>query len=135
MGEEGESTPFTRYQRAKEYEIRIGEFFHGNRLESLNYVYDFGDYWDHKIKLEKVVKSTSPKVSLVEVIKGKGSFLVEDCGGIHGLMALIDGDNPRIEDLDPRRFADLQSGTFDPKEIHPRDPVTEIKLMEELNNF
>jgi hypothetical protein len=134
-GEEGEVLSFMTGQRAKEYEIQIGEFFHHNKLESLNYVYDFGDYWDHKIKFEKSITSDSPAVPILEVIKGKGSLMVEDCGGIHGLMALIEGDHPKAEKMDPQQFADLQAGTFDPKQVYPRDPITEIELMEELNDF
>lgn len=100
LGEEGEMAPMMRGQRAKEYEILIGPFIHNNQISSFNYVYDFGDYWDHKIKLENTVTSEdSSDMPIVEVLKGKSAFPVEDCGGIHGLMALINDDHPALPDF------------------------------------
>lgn len=45
-----------------------------------SYIYDFGDYWEHKVKLEKVVNKNelSGNLSYPAVIKGKGDAPLED---------------------------------------------------------
>lgn len=47
--------------------------------ETFLYTYDFGDDWEHMVKVEKVIEydSRSPKV-----LKYKGPNMIEDCGGI-----------------------------------------------------
>ena len=57
--------------------------------DSLTYEYDFGDGWQHKITLEKILPFDS-SVQLPGCIKGKGACPPEDCGGIWGYMDLID---------------------------------------------
>jgi hypothetical protein len=54
--------------------------------DSIKYVYDFGDYWEHSITLEKINKrdSSAPLVSA-----GRGACPPEDCGGIGGYDKLL----------------------------------------------
>lgn len=58
---------------------------------TLEYIYDFGDSWEHKIVVEKVVdyKERFPKV-----IKSKGPNLIEDCGGIWGFYEVFEEAEP-----------------------------------------
>ncbi len=53
------------------------------------YIYDFGDHWQHKITLEKVItkgQSTLPPYC----ITGKNTCPPEDCGGIWGYAELLE---------------------------------------------
>ncbi len=45
------------------------------------YTYDFGDNWEHMIKIEKIVEYD---YRYPTVLKSKGSNMIEDCGGIWG---------------------------------------------------
>ncbi len=49
----------------------------------LDYVYDFGDNWKHKIQLEKILPRKKD-VNYPRCIKGKRACPPEDCGGIWG---------------------------------------------------
>jgi hypothetical protein len=82
----------------------------------LRYEYDFGDGWEHRVALEKVLPS-DPKIHLPVCVKGKGACPPEDIGGIWGyyaaLDALTDPQHPDhreyremfdAEDLDPNAF-------------------------------
>lgn len=59
----------------------IGE---GSKFE---YTYDFGDNWEHKIEVEKLVPYENRYAS---VIKSAGPNMIEDCGGIWGFYDCID---------------------------------------------
>ena len=49
----------------------------------MDYEYDFGDGWLHRITLEKILPA-NPKQILPVLVKGKGACPPEDCGGIWG---------------------------------------------------
>jgi hypothetical protein len=49
----------------------------------MDYEYDFGDGWVHRITLEKILPTNPTQKSLV-LLKGKGACPPEDCGGIWG---------------------------------------------------
>ncbi len=57
--------------------------------DSLTYEYDFGDGWQHKLLLEKILPFDSA-ITLPCCIKGKGACPPEDCGGIWGYMDLVE---------------------------------------------
>ncbi|MFZ4525149.1 MAG: plasmid pRiA4b ORF-3 family protein [Chlorobium sp.] len=57
--------------------------------DSLTYEYDFGDGWQHKVTLEKILSFDSA-ISLPSCIKGKGACPPEDCGGIWGYRELVE---------------------------------------------
>ena len=79
--------------------------------DKLNYTYDFGDGWEHSVKLEKILPiedgATYPRC-----IKGKRACPPEDCGGPWGyetmLKALEDPKNP-----DHAMFTDWIGDSFD----------------------
>lgn len=55
--------------------------------ESFTYIYDFGDDWIHTIKVEKILEREE---RFPKVIKSKGPYLIEDCGGIWGFYDCIE---------------------------------------------
>ena len=69
------------------------------------YIYDFGDNWEHVIKVEKVVDYDKRYPT---VLKSKGPNMIEDCGGLWGFYEFIeqaetfdmDGVNREFESWD-----------------------------------
>jgi hypothetical protein len=56
----------------------------GNRIR---YTYDFGDNWEHEIRLEDVLGADSEQLCPV-CVAGKGACPPEDCGGVWGYARL-----------------------------------------------
>jgi hypothetical protein len=83
--------------------------------DTLIYEYDFGDSWEHKILLEKILPFDT-KTVLPVCIKGKRACPPEDCGGIWGyeeLLATISNPkHPEHEDM-----LEWLGGEFDPEEF------------------
>jgi hypothetical protein len=82
----------------------------------LRYEYDFGDGWDHRITLEKVLPA-DPNIQLPLCIKAKGACPPEDIGGLWGYYAAMEAwhdpahpDHAEYremftdEDLDPNAY-------------------------------
>lgn len=66
--------------------------------ERVGYTYDFGDGWEHDIRLEKVLDS-DPARTVPVCLAGRGACPPDDCGGSYGytdLKAVI--ADPRHED-------------------------------------
>jgi hypothetical protein len=84
--------------------------------ESLIYEYDFGDSWEHKILLEKVLPYDS-KTALPVCIKGKRACPPEDCGGIWGYEELLetisDANHPEHDDMQEWLGGDFNPEIFD----------------------
>lgn len=104
---------------------------------SFTYAYDFGDNWEHKVIIEKVLDA-SPMPSLPACTDGRRAAPPEDCGGVWGyeelLAILADPAHPEhaaraewasawggtallADAFDPGQFADdlhsLHLATFD----------------------
>ncbi|MGN1157383.1 MAG: plasmid pRiA4b ORF-3 family protein, partial [Agathobacter sp.] len=66
-----------------------------------SYIYDFGDWWDHRVTIEQVIHDYPHNYP--QVIKIKGNIPPEDCGGIHGyyeLLRILDNPNdPMHEEM------------------------------------
>lgn len=67
--------------RLRDFRLRRGERF--------LYEYDFGDYWQHDIRLEQVLPLET-HVHYPVCIGGHGACPPEDCGGPPGYMAWLD---------------------------------------------
>lgn len=59
------------------------------------YTYDFGDNWEHLIKVEKIVEY---EYRYPTVLKSKGPNMIEDCGGIWGFYDYI--EEAEVFDMD-----------------------------------
>jgi hypothetical protein len=53
------------------------------------YLYDFGDYWQHDIRLEAVL-APEPGVTYPRLVDGARSCPPEDCGGTRGYADLLE---------------------------------------------
>ncbi len=69
--------------------------------ESIRYEYDFGDGWEHKIVLEKILQDYKDKYPVC--LAGKRDCPPEDCGGPFGYQRLLDvitdPENPEYEGI------------------------------------
>jgi hypothetical protein len=90
---------------------------------TMEYLYDFGDSWDHRIKVEKSY-APDPQIKLPWCIDGAGATPPEDCGGAPGyedfVQAMTDPANPEHEAIvqwiglrtwDPNRFDTAEVNT------------------------
>ena len=100
------------------------------RTATLSYVYDFGDYWDHRITIERT-HAADPLITLPFCIGGAGATPPEDCGGVPGyaefVRAMADSNDPEhahlaewigVDSWDPRAFDSTEAN----------DRLAEIKL-------
>jgi hypothetical protein len=82
-------------------------------VKTLRYLYDFGDGWEHTIKIERLIDS-EPGVVYPRLIEATGRCPPEDVGGPWGYAELI----AAIDDPKHERHADLGDrigDDFDPK--------------------
>ncbi|MCK5862496.1 MAG: plasmid pRiA4b ORF-3 family protein [Candidatus Hydrogenedentes bacterium] len=81
--------------------------------QKLQYIYDFGDGWQHQITLEKIFE-VDENEPLPHCLKGKNACPPEDCGGLYGyyelLKVLADPKDERYEEM-----RDWMEDEFDPK--------------------
>lgn len=84
---------------------------------AIDYVYDFGDYWEHLITVTNV-RAGDQQLSYPRYIGGEGAGPPEDCGGIPGFYDLLaardDPDNADhdqaaeyLDDYDPNLIDEL----------------------------
>lgn len=59
------------------------------RQTVIDYIYDFGDYWEHRLTVTDV-RPGEPGTSYPRYINGAGAGPPEDCGGIPGFYEMLD---------------------------------------------
>ena len=91
-----------------------------------DYIYDFGDNWEHIVKFEKILPREKG-VRYPKCIAGKLACPPEDCGGIWGYTDLveiiIDPDNTDYEEMKEWVGDDFDPKHFDVNEIVFTDPA------------
>ena len=85
------------------------------------YEYDFGDSWEHEIRLEKII-SAEAGVRYPTCIAGKGACPPEDCGGIYGYANLLDiiqdPENPEHDEMNEWLGKEFDPEAFDIDKIN-----------------
>jgi hypothetical protein len=97
------------------------------QIKSFRYVYDMGDNWMHKIKIEQVQEKTRDKLTPI-CVDGARHGPPEDCGGSLGYEELLEA----LQDLNhPNHAEALRSLTqsFDPQQFNLRQANARIKKM------
>lgn len=93
----------------------LGQLLQGDPL-AVRYLYDFGDGWLHRIKLEAVEPIATPEAlhSLPMCTGGRNACPPEDCGGAPGYADFVEAiqDTAHPAHADARR---LHAGDFDAK--------------------
>jgi hypothetical protein len=83
--------------------------------KSLKYLYDFGDGWEHTVKIERIVDAM-PGDAYPRLVEAKGRCPLEDIGGPPGYAEFLEAiANPKHE----RRveFLEWADETFDPNAV------------------
>jgi hypothetical protein len=100
---------------------KIKDFF-SLENHSAQYLYDFGDNWEHTVKLEKILPAEEG--GYPRCITGKRACPPEDCGGVWGYMELLevlaDPDHDEYEDMLEWAGEDFDPEYFDAKEVRFR---------------
>ena len=106
---------------------RLYDIIEETGAKTIHYLYDFGDGWDHVIKLEKWFENT-PVDGLPFLLDATGRCPPEDVGGPPGyadyLEALSNPAHPEHEDM--QRWG---PEGFDPKVIDRKTLETELKAL------
>ncbi len=92
----------------------LNEVFQNSDENSINYVYDFGDNWRHRIIVTKTADPVPGELypRLIEII---GRCPPEDVGGIPGYYAFLEAvTDPKHPEHD--RLKDWFGETFDPNQ-------------------
>ncbi len=91
--------------------------------ESMIYEYDFGDGWEHKIVLEKILPFDE-EIKYPVCTAGKMNCPPEDCGGIWGYYNMLEVlQNPEDEEYEDYR--EWLGDDFDP-EYFDKDQVNRL---------
>ena len=118
----GQPDPDFDFEVLDESKVRLDSLLKKDK-DSITYEYDFGDSWEHKIELEKVLPF-DPKITLPVCIKGKRACPPEDVGGIWGyqsfLHAIRDPNHPEHEE-----YLEWIGEEFDPEYFNV-DKINEL---------
>jgi len=112
----GWSTPYPDADWAGDFidarKARLGDILEDIGTKTLKYLYDFGDGWEHTIKIERLI-DPEPGISYPRLIEAKGHCPPEDVGGPWGygelLEAIADPSNERH-----REFKEWLADDFNP---------------------
>ena len=106
--------------------VKIGDYVN-NEKQKFEYVYDFGDSWEHEIVVEKILADEIEDAGKYpKCVAGERACPPEDCGGIGGyerfLEVLKTGKDPLGEDIDELKewLGDWEPENFDLEEINKK---------------
>jgi len=95
-----------------ENKVRLAEVI--GQGDKFIYRYDFGDDWEHRIKVEKVEAMETLPLSFAWLITGKRACPLEDSGGIWGYEEFLEKTrNP--DDPEAQEMLEWAGGEFDPE--------------------
>jgi len=99
-------------------------------VRPLSYVYDFGDYWDHRITIEKT-QAADTLLTLPFCIGGAGATPPEDCGGAPGYAEFVRAMADPTDSEHAHLAEWIGVDSWDPKAFdstEANDRLAEIKL-------
>ena len=106
------------------WEIPVVEYFNDLGVEA-NYLYDYGDYWEHFVQLEGYIynnRRTKPPFC----VGGERACPPEDCGGVDGYYKLLEIlSNPKHDEYEEMKIwagKDWDPEKFDPNEVKFDNP-------------
>jgi hypothetical protein len=95
--------------------ITLEKLLDQTATRTIQYVYDFGDDWDHSIRIERV-NEAAPGMTYPRLLKATGACPPEDVGGAWGyeefLEALADPDHEQHKDM-----VQWSGGDFDAEDV------------------
>ena len=92
--------------------------------------YDFGDSWEHRLTVEDVFNELPEGMKVPSCLDGEGACPPEDCGGIPGLMNLVDlMEHPKKDPDEYESFVEWLGGKkFKKNEFKASRVTTRIKV-------
>lgn len=110
LGDDGSGPP--------ESDVRLIDVFSESGA-SLHYTYDFGDNWEHEIRLEET-REAEKVLPPALCLAGERAGPPDDCGGIWGYALMIeaglDPEHPEYEEYTEQiEFIYGEGATFDPE--------------------
>jgi len=130
-GSAGWSTPYPDADWDSDFldarKARLGDILEDIGTKTLKYLYDFGDDWEHTIKIERLT-IPEPGVLYPRLIEVKGRCPPEDCGGPWGYAELLEV----INDPKHERHAELTEwigDNFDPDAVDPQALTAEVAAL------
>ncbi len=118
-GDVGWSTPYPESDWADDFldarKARLGDVLEDVGTKTLRYLYDFGDGWEHTIKIERLLDPV-PGVVYPRLIEAAGRCPLEDVGGPRGYAEFLQA----INDPKHERHAELSEwigDDFDPDDV------------------
>jgi hypothetical protein len=85
-----------------------------HQKDAFLYEYDFGDSWQHAIRVEKILAQNRPATAFAECTGGARACPPEDCGGVFGYEELLETlQHPRRKEYP--ELIDWLGGSFDPE--------------------
>jgi len=80
------------------------------------YMYDFGDSWEHILRVEKIQAPAPARTAFAECIGGARACPPEDCGGVPGYEDLLETlKHPKRAEY--REMMEWLGGSFDPEAV------------------
>jgi hypothetical protein len=121
---------FADYKVLPGRKIKIADYFLGEN-KSANYIYDFGDNWEHEIILEKILPKEN-NLTYPLCIKGERACPPEDCGGSYGydnfLEIIRNPNDEQHEEMLEWIGGKFDSEHFDPKKVVFDDPAERFRM-------
>lgn len=100
------------FEGKNERNVRLSQVV-SKKQTKFSYIYDFGDYWQLKILIEKILP-LEPDMQYPICIKGKRACPPEDCGGAGGyddfIETIQDPNHPEHDET-----LEWVGGSFDPE--------------------
>ena len=107
---------YTEYPESKEDGLACGRYRLGNLIKqkgrTFRYQYDFGDGWEHELKLEESRYFNPEMQSEIACLEGARACPPEDVGGVHGYFEFCHAlKDPRHKEHES--FMEWSGGNFD----------------------
>ncbi|MBE0447209.1 MAG: plasmid pRiA4b ORF-3 family protein [Actinobacteria bacterium] len=113
-----ELDPFDDYDVVPEKSQYILSWFLAENATA-RYLYDFGDCWEHEVKLEKILPKEKG-ASYPRCIAGERACPPEDVGGVSGYEQFLDAINDANNE-DHERMLEWVGGSFDPEYFNAQE--------------
>ena len=95
---------------------RLIDVIEDTGARSLKYLYDFGDGWEHSVRIERITDAI-PGIAYPRLIEATGPCPPEDVGGPWGYREFLDAIADPNHQEHPERLQWV-GGNFDPTEVN-----------------
>jgi pRiA4b ORF-3-like protein len=85
-------------------------------IKTMHYLYDFGDGWEHTIKIERI-EDAGPGILYPRLIDAVGRCPPEDVGGPWGYEEFLAAHNDPKHERHAELAEWMEPGTFDPNDV------------------